>query len=436
MTVWALDRVLALAPDAGSVTAARRLGEARWTGLGSSARAVWGHCQGSGPRPYTTVVDVRSDPASRCTCPSRKQPCKHSLALMILWSIGRIPDVQSEAPYATDWVEGRAARQDARADQQTPTTDPDAAAQRARVRAERVASGLEELERWLTDQVGGGLSGLERRGYAHFDAIAARMIDAQAPGVASALRAIPADLVGESWPERVLAQLAGLHLLVRAHRHLDVLPEGLAATVRSRVGYQVAKDQVRATPPVRDSWLALGLVDTVEFQLETRRVWLLGLSTGRWGMVLSFAAPGQPLEASVLPGQVVEGDLHFYPGSGQHRVLVGEHVVVESSAARQGEDVATLRDRFAALVADDPWCTRMPTLIRGCALAPSSVGQAWRLQDGAGSAVELERLTDDPWPLLAHTTGRPADVFGEWNGRSLRPLSVLVEGRVDTRVTV
>jgi hypothetical protein len=78
--------------------------------------------------------------------------------------------------------------------------DPAAAAKRATVRVERVSAGLEELDRWLSDQVRGGLAGFERTGYYHVDHMAARMVDAQAPGVASLLRSIPADLTGVGWP--------------------------------------------------------------------------------------------------------------------------------------------------------------------------------------------------------------------------------------------
>ena len=99
--------------------------------------------------------------------------------------------------------------------------DPAAAAKRAAARAERVAAGLDELDQWLCDQIRGGIAGLERAGYAHFDTMAARMVDAQAPGVAGMLRSIPAEFASVGWPSRVLEQLGALHLLVQAHRRLD-----------------------------------------------------------------------------------------------------------------------------------------------------------------------------------------------------------------------
>src|SRR5947208_1355891 len=78
---WTADQVLALAPDDSSRKAGARLATpAPWTGTGTAGAAVWGLCKGSGSRPYQTAVDL-SGPAFRCTCPSRKFPCKHALGL-------------------------------------------------------------------------------------------------------------------------------------------------------------------------------------------------------------------------------------------------------------------------------------------------------------------------------------------------------------------
>ncbi|WP_279580295.1 hypothetical protein [Fodinicola feengrottensis] len=68
------------------------------------------------------------------------------------------------------------------------TPDPVAAAKRAEQREARVSAGLDELDQWLSDQVRTGLAGLSRGGYAQLDAMAARMVDAQAPAVAGTLR--------------------------------------------------------------------------------------------------------------------------------------------------------------------------------------------------------------------------------------------------------
>ena len=76
-----MEQITALAPDAASVKAGRGLvNSAKWPTLGQSANALWGECQGSGSKPYQVSVDL-GGPAFKCTCPSRKFPCKHGLGL-------------------------------------------------------------------------------------------------------------------------------------------------------------------------------------------------------------------------------------------------------------------------------------------------------------------------------------------------------------------
>src|SRR4051794_6572598 len=83
-TTWTSEQIMALAPDPGSAKAGKDLGNARkWKTLGRDDRAAWGECQGSGANPYQTQIDL-SEPAFRCSCPSRKFPCKHGLGLFLI----------------------------------------------------------------------------------------------------------------------------------------------------------------------------------------------------------------------------------------------------------------------------------------------------------------------------------------------------------------
>jgi hypothetical protein len=186
MARWSVERVLQLAPDAAAAKAGRALASAsKWPVLGASADAVWGACQGSGKAPYQSVVEL-AEPAFRCSCPSRKVPCKHAVGLLLLWADG----VAAES-VPPEWVRAwlaerseRARRAEVRAES-SKVPDPVAASKRAAQRVERVAGGVAELSVWLGDQAGRGLGGLERGGRIELAGMAARMVDAQAPGLAS-----------------------------------------------------------------------------------------------------------------------------------------------------------------------------------------------------------------------------------------------------------
>src|SRR5438034_10880338 len=109
---WSVEQVLELAPDAPSQKAARSLAKsAPWRDIGYHADgpSLFGFCAGSGANPYQTCIDL-GEPAYRCSCPSRKFPCKHALALMLLWSAGSVPETDPPQ-WLTEWREGRAARQ-------------------------------------------------------------------------------------------------------------------------------------------------------------------------------------------------------------------------------------------------------------------------------------------------------------------------------------
>ena len=95
--------MLALAPDASSRRAAAGLASpSSWTGAGTVGDLVWGLCAGSGKDPYQTVVDV-TGPSYRCSCPSRKFPCKHVLALLLAWANGTVPEQAGPSDYAQAW---------------------------------------------------------------------------------------------------------------------------------------------------------------------------------------------------------------------------------------------------------------------------------------------------------------------------------------------
>ena len=428
---WPRERVLGLAPDPASARAADGLAtSARWSDTGRHGDAVWGSCAGSGSRPYQVLVEL-SGHAWSCSCPSRKQPCKHALGLLLLGSDGRVAEAPAPPPPVQAWLAARAERDggpDGLARAGGGPADPAAAATRAARRAERVRLGLEELDVWLCDQVRGGLAALQRAGYAPVDQMAARMVDAQAPGVAGLLRLLPARFVGEDWPARTLEHLAMLRLLVQAHRRLDELPTDLAETVRSRVGYPVSKDSVLARPAVRDRWAVLGCLDVPgvpDLRLTTRRVWLRGEATGRWVLLLSFAAGGAVLDGSVMPGVTLDADVHLYPGAGQLRGLVGtEHSRTRAVGEVDGVSVTRAAAAFGDLLAADPWAERLPVVLRGAPVPPEREGDRWRFRDVDGSAVPLVAGAE-AWPLMARSMGDPVEVMGEWTREGFRPLGLL-----------
>ncbi|WP_433711372.1 SWIM zinc finger family protein [Nocardia sp. CA-084685] len=423
---WTEEQVSALAPDASSLSAARKLA-GRWHGTGQSDTALWGLCQGSGSKPYQTIVDL-AGPAYKCSCPSRKFPCKHALSLLLAWSGGAVAEAATIAAFAAEWINARAVRTaKPPADPQARRANPATAEQR-RV---RVTAGLEELDIWLGDQVRTGLAQTDRS-YRAFEAIAARMVDAQAPGVAAALRQLPTTVVTRAdWPDVVLAEYARLHLLIAAHRRLDELSPELRASVRSHIGYPTSAESVRAEPAVRDQWQVLGIRTSEEERLYTRRTWLYGRRTRRWALLLehSFGSPSFSVEVP-LPGMMAEADLHYYPGGAPLRALWGErHGAAEPFTTLPVADgtIAGALAVHAEALAGDPWLRSRPLLLTD--VAPVWTENGWYITESNGTALPVA-AAEQPWRLLGVSGGHPLTLAAEWGVAGLVPISVCTAGEV------
>ncbi|MGC4984387.1 SWIM zinc finger family protein [Streptomyces sp. DT193] len=436
---WTADQVLALAPDAASRKAGSKLGAAGpWSEAGSTEEGtVWGLCRGSGSKPYQTVVDIADSagPAYKCSCPSRKFPCKHALGLLLLWAgaDGAVPSAQAP-DWAAQWLEGRRRRAEGKSlagggSGAASPGDPEAARRRAERRAERITTGAAELEQRLADLLRGGLASAERAGYGMWEETAARMVDAQAPGLAARVRelgAIPSS--GPGWPVRLLEECALLHLLDQGWLRRERLPDDLATTVRSRVGLSGSADG----PPVRDRWLVLAQYDTADARLTTRRIWLYGAESGRTALLLSYGAAGRAPELTLPVGLAFEAEVSAYPGAGQLRAALGERFTPPAPAAIRPTGLTTPQAaaRYGEALRADPWLDSCPVTLER--VVPTPDGDSWQLADFDGeSALPLSpssRSRPELWRLVALSGGAPVTVFGECGHRGFTPLTAWPQG--------
>ncbi len=438
---WTVEQVLSLAPDDASRKAGNKLASAgHWSGTGfDGSGAVWGLCRGSGSKPYQTVVDT-TGPAYKCSCPSRKFPCKHALGLLLLRASGDGSVPQGEpADWAAQWLEGRRGRAEAKQARQEAVAsgepvsgpaDSAAARKRAERRAERVTSGAQELEQRLTDLLRGGLATADRSGYTLWEETAARMVDAQAPGLAGRVRelgAIPGS--GPGWPVRLLEECGLLHLLDTAWLGRERLPEPLAATVRTRVGLPMSAEG----PPVRDRWLVLAQYDTPDGRLTTRRIWLYGSDSGRPALLLSFGAAGRAPDLALPVGITIDAELTPYPGGGL-RADLGRHFTppapTPGAPPPPGSSTATALAAYGEALRGDPWLDAWPVTLRDVIPVPSEGG--WQLADAESeSALPLTAAAlsrPGLWKLVALSGGAPVTVFGELGHRGFEPYAAWEAG--------
>jgi SWIM zinc finger len=432
-----IEQVVALAPDAGAVKAGRGLATTRpWRTLGRSARVAWGECQGSAAQPYQVQADL-AEPAFKCSCPSKKLPCKHALGLLLLLAEQPAALPPSEPPsWVGDWLAARARRAEqrtAKAERPAAETTAEAAAEaskRAASREQRVAAGLAELEQWLADLLRRGLASVQAEPARFWERPATRLVDAQAPGLARRVRelaGIPA--TGDGWQARLLERLAMLHLLVEGYRRLEALPPAVQADIRAQIGWTLREEEVLAGEATRDRWLVLGGRDGVEERLRVRRTWLWGAVSDRPALLLQFAHGSQPFEVALPAGLAIDAELTFFPGAYPLRALIkARHGSGHRLDGLPGH--ATLAEATAAYaraLAANPWLEEFPLAVRG--VRPMPADGCWIARDAEDRALPLAPRFASGWTLLALSGGDPVDLFGEWDGDALLPLGAWAGGR-------
>jgi hypothetical protein len=325
-------------------------------------------------------------------------------------------------------LESRTQRAQQKQQAQTKVVDTAAQARRAAKRQEKVEAGLAELERWLFDLVREGVASAQGKPRHFWEAPAARLVDAQAGGLAGWLRRMATlPYSGEGWQERLVEQLGLLELLLESYRRLESLPEAVQHDVRTLVGWSLTQDALLAEAGVSDCWAVVGQQLEQEQRLLVQRTWLWGQRTNQAALLLHFAASGQPLERSLVPGTRLEAELVFYPGNYPLRALLKErHSPANELAALSGyASVVEALAAYSAALAYQPWLEEFPLVLQ--TVIPFRWNERWFLADDAGEALPLAPHFNQGWPLLAVSGGRPVSLFGLWDGGCLLPLSAIAE---------
>lgn len=432
MTPWSPEQIGAAAPDSSSMAAARKLSSpGPWSDTGVNDALLWGRCQGSGKNPYQVSIDLIA-PAYRCSCPSRKFPCKHALALLLLWSAGGVTADGTPADFASEWADQRAVRAEVKATRAADPTPADPAAQ-AKRQAQRIATmdaGVDDFALWLTDLVRSGLAAARGRGYAWWDGTAARLVDAQLPGLADRVRQMgEAVLSRPDWAEHLLTQLGRWWTLVQAWRRRDTLHPDDLADLRTSLGWSLPTAEVRTGPTLLGTWQVLGAHREDSGPLVQQRTWYRAADGEHAGQIVvqyETAGPGQALGVPQLAGAQVHAAAQLYPGSAPQRVLFAEDPAPSSRGTASGfgptQTIDQALAQASAQLARAPWRDRHPVVLGQVTIVPGNQGPALVL-DPARDALPLAEQTPLP-RLLAATGGHPCDLFGEWEAGRVNPLAI------------
>jgi SWIM zinc finger len=449
-----LAKIEELAPDQSSLDAGRKLLQPKiWPKIAcDDLGLVWGECQGSGSLPYRVVVS-ETDLGYKCSCPSRKFPCKHTLALMWMRAEKHPFVTEAQPDWVSDWLARRRGSAPPRSSAPEPDSakskaalaaaiEPDstpadpkaearAAAQRERNRAEREASillGLDELDLWLIDQIERGLAGFQSVAQEQCRLLARRLVDAKANSLATRVEQLPSALFAVPDPLRgnfLIEKLGELHLIAEAYRRQAALSEELRADIRATIGWPLSREALLGAPQalrLRDRWMVLATINEIQpDKLRRLETWLVRLGKAdapRFAVMMDFVPVSQGMVNNVYaPGEAFEAELVFYPSGAPLRAIVAEQfggMVQQDRWAAPPDDVPTALDRYETALAARPWLGDWPLAVHNSVVVRSD--DVFLLSHAEGDTA-LPLKANDPDSLLPLVGVAGLDAFGFWNGR-------------------
>jgi hypothetical protein len=423
------EQVLAMAPDDASRKSGKDLANpAKWVSKAIGDNALWGECQGSGSKPYQTQIDT-GNMAFKCSCPSRKFPCKHGLGLLLQYS--RLPasfTEQTPPAWVSEWLAKRAEREEKKTVQASAPekqADTTAQAKRQQARQQKVSDGTAELLRWIKDMIRNGIMDLPEKDPSFFENMVRRMVDAQAPGLAAMMREL-ADIsyFHEGWQTVFMNQLLRIYLVIQGYQHIDTLPDVLQQDIRSLIGFSQSQEELKEQTGITDTWRILGKQTTEEDRLVVERYWLYGIRTKRPALILQFFVRGQSVIANHLtPGTTIQAELVYYPSAAPLRAVVKQQMTVPPDHTFSGlagwEEVVAAQTDISALL--PVYNDQLYTI---AALTPIWHQEQWWLQDNRQQLMPVKKGFPHIWKLLALSGGAPLHMAVTGREMQYEPIGV------------
>lgn len=402
------EQILALAPDASSQKSGKELAaSSKWVSKGANEKALWGECQGSGKNPYRTQID-RLNLAFKCSCPSRKFPCKHGMGLLLNharntgeFSVNTMPD------WVSDWIDKRQASAEKKAEKKDKPVDTVAQAKRLQQRTGKVNDGLEELQLFIKDLVRNGILSIPEKGPQMFEHLAKRMVDAQAPGIATMLKGLAAiNYYRDGWQSVFMDKLLRIYLVTEGFKRVDSLETTLQFDIRSMAGFNQSTDEVKQQEGIKDQWIVLGKQTSEEEQLIVQRNWLYGTNSKQYALVLGFHVRNQVPDITLTPGTCIDAELVFYKSRTPLRALIKKlektYTPTGLAGLKNWTEVTTLESKQFELL---PFHEELPFLVEQVQL--SYIEKQWFMADEKGALMKLNSTEDQLYKMLAMSGGKP-----------------------------
>jgi len=419
------EQVLSMAPDESSKKSGKELSNpSKWVSKGINELALWGECQGSGSKPYQTQIDIQNI-AFKCSCPSRKFPCKHGLGLLLLYVRNKSDfTVNDMPPWVSDWISKRTDRKEKQTEQKEKPVDEAAQAKRRQAREQKVSDGIEELLQWIKDIIRNGIIGIPEKSGIFFENISRRMVDAQAPGLAGMIQNMEElGFYRDGWQSELTDQLLRIYLLITGFKNSDALSPLLQQDIRTWIGFTQNQDELKEQTGITDTWLVLGKQTSGDDNITVERNWLYGVTSNQYALVLQFLVRGQGAQFTFTPGLFIQAELVYYPSVVPLRAIVKRQINAEKTQQYKGftnwKQVAEAETEYSSRL---PFRSERPFIVEQ--VRPVLYNQQWWLQDNDNAMMSIRTGFKNIWKLLSLSGGDALNIAVVGKEKVYEPIGV------------
>ena len=331
------EQIQQIIPDANAAKAAKKLAKVEdWNNKGASTdQWIWAEIKGSAI--YQSAIFL-PQLKCECSCPSFKRPCKHALALLMVYEAHadqfQIQEDESQFPERVQKWRSKATKSTEDKAKPTKPVDEAARAKRQQSRELKMDQGIESLQTWLIDITNLGLNEIRnQRGQHWFKEISTRLVDAQISGLIAWIDEFSSVLYQEQWQKHSAIWLARLQLITELWNHQNNISEDLKNELRQLFGVTIAADYWQTAAQQNFKIFALGasIQELNQSKGTFRRQWLWDEKTLTDYLVLDFNIPPHTRFGLTLPAlQQLEFKATSYPGIHQQRLKLADDFSMNS----------------------------------------------------------------------------------------------------------
>ena len=411
------EYILSISPDAPSTKNANKIfSKTKWE-VKKSDRAIWSEIYGSGKKPYLTQLDTQ-DIAFKCSCPSRKFPCKHGLALGLYVAQNGLDNIAQEAEplWVQEWIDKRTTKAKVKASKPIKVKSKESIKKLDDKRWSSAEKDVESVELWLQDSVKLGILDFPNREHAYWEDLKKRMVDLKISGFNTFFSQLQTMTYSNNWEQKVLLILSNMHQLVASIKHHESLDEPFKKELAMLLGWSVNQKELLASEQsevVDDVWMVTKVILEEQERLTIRKVYLYGTESNRWAFILEFAHGNSYFEEHYLEGSLVQAKLVFYDGLFKQRAFLKIKGAKEESDFKSLKPLSSLQEahiNFKEALISFPWRFDYPLFVSACTVVEKD--KKFYLVDREDSLIELkEMVSADYYNFLIQSKGEFVDMF-------------------------